>query len=206
MSRSTRRTMRWYFSVRFHSHTIISSPLCSRVRKLSSWRRSRQLSYLMRLEKVQIKKSRKDWVWCSRKERKRWRKETSGLINGMSLLSQERFKEEWLQASVRMVEEEGASCGGRRNKRCWHRSINGFLCWRCTSQSNGWIFDLGNTVHACSQKELFNSLVAKEERVVIMVDGPAWEVIDTGQSKLQKEMGRCMLWRRSGMSRRHDTI
>ena len=32
-----------------------------------------------------------------------------------------------------------------------------------TSQGKGWIFDSGNTVHVCSQKELFNnSLVEKE--------------------------------------------
>jgi len=36
---------------------------CSMVRKLSFWRRSRQLSYLRRLEKGQIKLSRKDRIW-----------------------------------------------------------------------------------------------------------------------------------------------
>jgi len=35
-----------------------------------------------------------------------------------------------------------------------------------TSQSKSWIFDSGSTVHVCSQKELFNSLVAKEEGTV----------------------------------------
>jgi len=45
-----------------HSHTIISSLPCSTVRKLSSWRKSYQLSYLMRFEKYQIKRSRKDRV------------------------------------------------------------------------------------------------------------------------------------------------
>jgi len=38
---------------------------------------------------------------------------------------------EGLQASTRMVEEEGESCGGRRsNKRFWHWSINDSLLWR----------------------------------------------------------------------------
>jgi len=41
----------------FQSHMIISSPPYSTVKKLSSWRRSCQLSYLMRLEKGQIKRS-----------------------------------------------------------------------------------------------------------------------------------------------------
>ena len=40
-------------------------------------------------------------------------------------------------------------------------------------------------VHVCFQKELFNnSLVAKEEGAVIMVDGSACEVIDTGTVKV----------------------
>ena len=32
-----------------------------------------------------------------------------------------------------------------------------------TSQGKSWIFDSGSTVHVCSQKEFFNSLVVKEE-------------------------------------------
>jgi len=75
-----------------------------------------------------------------------------------------------------------------------------------TSQDKGWIFDSGSTVHVCSQKELFNSLAAKEKGIVKMVDGSACEVIGTGTERLQKEIGRCMLWRQSGMSRRHATI
>jgi len=48
-----------------------------------------------------------------------------------------------------------------------------------TSQSKHWIFDSGSIVNVCSQKELFNnSLVAKEEGAVIMVDGSACD--DTG--------------------------
>jgi len=47
-------------------YMIISSSPCSAVRKLSSWRRSRQLSYLMRLGKGQIKRSKQDRVWWSR--------------------------------------------------------------------------------------------------------------------------------------------
>ena len=40
-------------------------------------------------------------------------------------------------------------------------------------------------VHVCSQKELFNnSLVAKEEGIVKMVDGSACEVIETGIVKV----------------------
>ena len=52
------------------------------------------------------------------KERKKRRKEKSGLIENMSLLSQERSLEKRLQRSARVAEEEGASCGGRRSKWC----------------------------------------------------------------------------------------
>ena len=63
--------------VLFQSHMIISSAPGSTVRKLSSWRRSCQLSYLMRLEKDQIKRSRQDRVWWSR-ERKEEEKGKKG--------------------------------------------------------------------------------------------------------------------------------
>ena len=54
-----------------------------------------------------------------------------------------------------------------------------------TSQGKSWIFDSGNTVHVCSQKELFNNfLVTKEEEIVKMVDGSACEVIGTGTVKI----------------------
>ena len=53
-----------------------------------------------------------------------------------------------------------------------------------TSQDKGWIFDSGSTVHVCFQKELFNSLVAKEEWIVKMVDGSACEIIDTETVKV----------------------
>ena len=43
---------------------------------------------------------------------------------------------------------------------------------------------MGNTVHVCSQKELFiNSLVAKEDGVVIMVDDSPCEIIGIGTVK-----------------------
>jgi len=53
-----------------------------------------------------------------------------------------------------------------------------------TSQGKGWIFDSGSMVHVCSQKELFNSLVVKEEGIVKMVDDSACEVIGTGTVKV----------------------
>jgi len=64
------------FSVLFQSYMITSSPPCSTIRKLSSWRRSHQLFYLMRLEKCKIKRKRQDRVWWSRegKEEKKERK------------------------------------------------------------------------------------------------------------------------------------
>ena len=42
-----------------------------------------------------------------------------------------------------------------------------------------WILDSYSTVHVCSQKEMFNSLTAKKEKTVKMVDGSACKVIDT---------------------------
>ena len=57
-----------------------------------------------------------------------------------------------------------------------------------------------------AHKNMFNSLVAKEEWTVKMVDGSACEVIGTGKLRLQEEMGQYMLWRLSGMSRRHGAI
>jgi len=54
-----------------------------------------------------------------------------------------------------------------------------------TSRGKGWIFDSSSTAHVCSQKELFNnSLVAKEEGIVKMVDGSTCEVINTGTVKV----------------------
>ena len=54
-----------------------------------------------------------------------------------------------------------------------------------TSQGKGWIFDSGSMIHVCSQKKLFNnSLAAKEEGIVKMVDGSACEVIGTGTVKV----------------------
>ena len=55
--------------LRFHSHMITSLPSCSKIRKLSAWRRSRQLSYLMKIGKGQIKRSRQDRVWWSWEEK-----------------------------------------------------------------------------------------------------------------------------------------
>jgi len=53
-----------------------------------------------------------------------------------------------------------------------------------TSPGEGWIFDSGSTIHVCSQKVLFNSLVAKEEGTLKMVDGSACDIIDTETIKV----------------------
>jgi len=57
-----------------------------------------------------------------------------------------------------------------------------------TSQSKGWIFNSDSTFHICSHKEMSNSLVAKEEEIVKMVDGSACKVI-----KITCRNGRCVL-------------
>ena len=121
ISRSTRRTRCWYFSVLFQNYMIISSPSCSTVRKLSSWRRSRQLSYLMRLEKGQIKRSRQDRVWWSREGKEEENEEKVQAYQRRVTFVIGKALKEWLQASVRVAEEEGVNCGGRRSKWCrWH--------------------------------------------------------------------------------------
>ena len=48
-----------------------------------------------------------------------------------------------------------------------------------TSQGKNWIFDSGSTIYVCSHKEMFNSLISKEEGTVKMVDDSACEVIST---------------------------
>jgi len=75
-----------------------------------------------------------------------------------------------------------------------------------TSQSKGWIFDFGSMVHVYFHKEMFNSLVAKEEGSVKMVDSSACGSSTLEQSMLHAERGCCVLWRRSGISKRYDTI
>ena len=99
-----------------------------------------------------------------------------------------------MRASAKVAEKEGKSCGERRSiEQCsGHRSIMASYK-NNTSQDKGWIFDSGSTVHVCSQKELFNSLAAKEEGIIKMVDGSAWRSLALGQSRLQKEMGRYVL-------------
>ena len=49
-----------------------------------------------------------------------------------------------------------------------------------TSQGKDWIFNFYSAVHVCSPKEMFNSLIAKEEESVKMMNGSTYEVIDTG--------------------------
>ena len=57
------------------------------------------------------------------------------------------------------------------------------------SQDKGWIFDSASTVHVCSYKDIFNSLVAKEEEIVKMVDGSACKIIDTRTIKVTERDG-----------------
>jgi len=58
-----------------------------------------------------------------------------------------------------------------------------------TSQGKIWIFDLGSTVHVCSQKELFNFLVAKVKGIIKMVDDLAYEVIGARTIKVKERDG-----------------
>ena len=76
-----------------------------------------------------------------------------------------------------------------------------------TSQDKSWIFDSYSTVHVCPHKELFNnSLVAKKEGIVKIVDGSAYEVIGTWTVKFTgKWDGVCAL-KAIRMFWRHGTI
>jgi len=47
------------------------------------------------------------------------------------------------------------------------------------SQGKGKIFDSDSTVHACSHKDMFYFLVAKEKEIVKIVDGSACKIINT---------------------------
>ena len=67
-------------------------------------------------------------------------------------------------------------------------------------QGKGWLFDSGSTVHIYSQKELFNSLVAKEEGIVKMVNGSACKVIGTGIVKITERDGMVHTLEVVGMS------
>ena len=101
-----------------------------------------------------------------------------------------------------MAEEKGTSCVGSNNKRCDTELLMASYVEDNTAHGKGWIFNSDSTIHVYSQKELFyNSLIAKEEGIVKMVDGSACEVIGIGQSRLQG-----VLWRQSGMSQRHGII
>ena len=60
------------------------------------------------------------WSWEGKEKKK------VGFVEDMSTLSQGRLLEE-LQASIRVIEEERANCGGRRSRVCiGHLCVNDF--------------------------------------------------------------------------------
>ena len=65
-----------------------------------------------------------------------------------------------------------------------------------TSQDKGWIYDSGITIHVCSNKEMFNCLVVKEEGTIKIVDGSACKVIGTGRVKVTERDGTVLLAQR----------
>jgi len=94
--------------VQSHDHIVIP---CSTVKKLSSWRRSRQLSYLMRSEKKsQIKRSIKDHVWWSREEKKEKKKRKVWTHRRRVTFVTGKVIER-MTASARVIEEEKVHCG-----------------------------------------------------------------------------------------------
>ena len=75
-----------------------------------------------------------------------------------------------------------------------------------TSTDKDWILDFSSVVHVCSQKKMFNFLVAKEEETVKMIDGSTCKIIDILTVNIKEEMGLYVLWRRSDISWRYGTI
>ena len=58
-----------------------------------------------------------------------------------------------------------------------------------TSQGKIWIFDSSSMIHVCSQELFNNSLIAKEEGIIKMVDGSACKVIGTVIVKITERDG-----------------
>jgi len=73
-----------------------------------------------------------------------------------------------------------ANCEGRRTEGVLNSYVLMTSINNNTSTDKGWILDYDSTVHVCSQKEMFNSFVAKEEGTVKIADGSACKVIDIG--------------------------
>ena len=130
---------------------IASSPvmLYSKVvKKLSFWRRLRQLSYLLRLGKCQIKRSRQDSVWWSRQEREGRKGPSSS--KACHFCHREghwknnyKHRQEWLKKKGQAA-EAGVALSGLEE-------IEVLIATYEDNTSQGsWIFDLFSTVHVCS--------------------------------------------------------
>jgi len=55
-----------------------------------------------------------------------------------------------------------------------------------TSQGKNWIFDSSSTIHVCSQKELFNSLAAKDEGTIKIVEAQLARTLTLGRQGYRK--------------------
>ena len=138
----------------------------------------------MRVGKGQIKRSRQDRIWWSRegkeeKERNVWAHQRRvTFVTGKVLENDCKHRQEWLKKKGQAA-EEGVVMSGLEETEVLMVSYEDN-----TSQGKSWIFDSGSTIHVCSQKELFNFLVAKEEKIVKMVGGSACEVISTKTVKV----------------------
>jgi len=122
-------------------------------------------------------------------------------------LSTRRSLEEGLQASERIVEEEGAYYEVDVAMSDVNTKVLMASCIKDnTSQGKDWIFDYSSTIDIYSHKEMFNSLVAKEKGTVKIVDGLVCEVIGTRTVNVTCRDGTGVLWRQSGMSWRYGTI
>ena len=105
------------------------------------------------------------------------------MSQGRSLKNDCKHRQEWLKKKGQAA-EAGVALSGVEDTEVLIISYEDN-----TSQGKGWIFDSGSTVYIYSQKELLNSLVAKEEGTVKMVDGSACKVISTGIVKVIEKDG-----------------
>ena len=143
-----------------YDHT---SPSRSTVRKQSSLRRSCQLSYLTRLENIQIKRSKHDWVWGHRKERKRRRKKGPGSSKACHFYHKGGYwkncckhRQKWLKKEQTAEADVASGVSETEILMASYVEDN-------TSQGKNWIFDSGSTVHICSQKKLFTPWLQKRK-------------------------------------------
>ena len=129
-----------------------------------------------------------------RKEMKRRNKERSGLVKGVSLFHREghwkndcKYRQEWLKKKGQSSEADVAS--GVKDAEVLMTSY----IEHNTSHSKSWIFDLGSTIHVCPKKSCSTPWLQKRKGLSRWGMARLAKSSALGQSRLQKEMGHCVL-------------